>query len=122
MAAKIIRNLARVRSLCSLKWISLFSGSSTATCATETSWRESLTRKSTARAAPNLPSLSLSTPKALEKSPSLSQMIGNLMPFKDKIVMSDAIIIEYGIVTLREADFMSIVLTVTWLSVQTPTT
>ena len=69
-----------------------------------------------------MPSLSLSTPKALEKSPSLSQMIGNLMPFKDKIVMSDAIIIEYGIVTLREADFMSIVLTVTWLSVQTPTT
>ena len=81
-----------------------------------------LTKKSTARAAPKLPSLSLSTPKALEKSPSLSQMIGNLMPFKDKIVMSDAIIIEYGIVTLREADFMSIVLTVTWLSVQTPTT
>ena len=68
-----------------------------------------------------MPPLSLSTPKALEKSPSLSQMIGNLMPFNDKMVMED-VINEYGIATLREAAFMSIVLTVTWLSVQTPNT
>ena len=68
-----------------------------------------------------MPPLSLSTPKALEKSPSLSQMIGNLMPFNDKMVMED-VINEYEIATLREAEFMSIVLTVTWLSVQTPNT
>ena len=68
-----------------------------------------------------MPPLSLSTPKALEKSPSLSQMIGNLMPFNDKMVMED-VINEYEIATLREAAFMSIVLTVTWLSVQTPNT
>ena len=43
------------------------------------------------------------------------------MPFNDKMIMED-VINEYGIATLREAAFMSIVLTVTWLSVQTPNT
>ena len=38
----------------------------------------------TARAAPKSSPLTLRTPKALEKSPSLSQMIGNLMPFNKK--------------------------------------
>ena len=40
----------------------------------------------TARAAPRFSPLTLRTPKALEKSPSLSQMIGNLMPFNKKTV------------------------------------
>ena len=40
----------------------------------------------TARAAPKSSPLTLRTPKALEKSPSLSQMIGNLMPFNRKTV------------------------------------
>ena len=40
----------------------------------------------TARAAPKSSPLTLRTPKALEKSPSLSQMIGNLMPFNKKVV------------------------------------
>ena len=61
--------------------------------------------------------LSLSTAKALEKSPSLLQMIRNLMSFSDLVIP-----VMVRTTTFREAEFMSIVLTVTWLSVQTPTT
>ena len=47
-------------------------------------------------------------------------MIGNLMPFKDKMIMEGFNRVRMA--TFRDAEFMSIVLTVTWLSVQTPTT
>ena len=67
-----------------------------------------------------MPPLSLSNPKALEKSPSLSLMIGNLMPFSDMI--RSVMMRTMRMTTFRDAEFMSIVLTVTWLSVQTPTT
>ena len=55
--------------------------------------------------------------QGLGSTPALLQMIRNLMSFSDLVIP-----VMVRTTTFREAEFMSIVLTVTWLSVQTPTT